>query len=489
LSEEEKGVLRLTAPLSWLDGVDPETGVITQPGHPQYGQSVAGKVVRMPHSVGSTVGAYGLFKLARHGAAPKQIILERPDSVTISAELVGIPVKVLGSAEAPEPKADGDIPEEFVKFLQREASLAGAEKYVRVKSVHISGVSYTTIGDAGLEFLEGLAERGVKVRVAATTNPAGMDLSRWRDMGVPEDFAEKQIRVVNALVRMGILPTLTCTPYFVGNLPGPGEHVCWGESSAVAFVNSVLGARTNREGSVKAIVAAVVGLTPIYGMHCEENRRPSAIVDVNGELRGTTEFSLAGFLIGELYPHAVPLLRGVKNASVDEMKAFGAGGAASGSIELFHIDGITPEHHLKPTDDAEKISLSKEDLREVEERLSTTGSPPDLVTLGCPHLSLSEIWYIHSLMKGRKASVPFWLFTSRTTLSQLSRDVVKELESAGVKLYADTCMVVAPLKKMGFRVVATNSAKAAKYLRTLGKLEVILMPVEKLVDMFTVLAS
>ena len=181
---EKKDILRLTAPLSWLDGVDPETGVITQPGHPQFGQSVAGRVVRMPHSVGSTVGAYGLFKLARRGTAPREIILERPDSVTISAELVGIPVRVLGSAEAPEPEVDAEVPEEFVRFLQREASLAGAEGYVRVRSVHISGVSYTTIGEAGLEFLEGLAERGVKVRVLSTSNPAGIDLSRWRDMGV-----------------------------------------------------------------------------------------------------------------------------------------------------------------------------------------------------------------------------------------------------------------------------------------------------------------
>lgn len=486
---EKKDILRLTAPLSWLDGVDPETGVVTQPGHPQFGQSVAGRVVRMPHSVGSTVGAYGLFKLARHGTAPREIILERPDSVTISAELVGIPVRVLGSAEAPELEVDAEVPEEFVRFLQREASLAGAEGYVRVRSVHISGVSYTTIGEAGLEFLEGLAERGVKVRVLSTSNPAGMDLSRWRDMGVPESFAEKQIRIVNALKRMGVLPTLTCTPYLVGNHPAPGEHVCWGESSAVAFANSVLGARTNREGSVKAIVAAVAGLTPAYGMHSEENRRPTVLVDVDKELEDTTEFSLLGYLVGELYPHAVPLLKGVRNASIDEMKALGAGGAASGSIELFHIEGITPEHHLEPADGAARLSIGKEDLREVEDRLNTTGSSPDLVTLGCPHLSLSEIWHTWSLLRGRRASVPFWLFTARTTLSQLPRDLVRELESAGVKLYADTCMVVAPLREMGFSVVATNSAKAAKYLRTLGKLEVILMPVEELVEKFTVPAG
>ncbi|MDK2463417.1 MAG: DUF126 domain-containing protein [Candidatus Korarchaeota archaeon] len=113
MSKSERDELRLTAPLSWLDGVDPETGVITQPGHPQAGLSVAGKRVVMPHSVGSTVGAYGLFKLARHGVAPREIVLKHPDSVTISAELAGIPVRVLGAVEAPRPEAPEGVPDEL----------------------------------------------------------------------------------------------------------------------------------------------------------------------------------------------------------------------------------------------------------------------------------------------------------------------------------------------------------------------------------------
>lgn len=485
MSESEGDELRLTAPLSWLDGVDPETGVITQPGHPQAGLSVAGRRVVMPHSVGSTVGAYGLFKLARHGVAPREIVLEHPDSVTISAELAGIPVRVLGAVEAPRPEAPEGVPEEFVRFLQKEASLAGTHSYIPVRSVHLSGISYATIGDAGLEFLEGLVERGVRFRTLVTTNPAGMDVSRWREMGVPEGFAEKQIRIVKSLIEMGAAPTLTCTPYLAGNLPRPGEHVCWGESSAVAFANSVLGARTNREGSVKAIAAAVVGLTPAYGMHLEENRAPSVIVETDGSLSGTTDFSAAGYFVGERVPRGVPLYRGIREASVDELKAMGAGGAASGSIELFHVEGITPNPIGSLQEGAEVLRLERRDVDETIERLSTTGSTPDLVTLGCPHLSLSELREIRGLLRGRRVSVPFWLFTARATLSQLPEGVLRDIEGSGAKVYADTCMVVAPLRAMGYRVIATNSAKAAKYLRTLGKLDVILLPTRKLVERFS----
>ncbi len=484
MSESRGNELRLTAPLSWLDGVDPETGIITQPGHPQAGQSVAGRRVVMPHSVGSTVGAYGLFKLARRGVAPREIVLEHPDSVTISAELVGIPVRVLGSSPAPRPAVPEGVPEEFVRFLQREASLAGAEKYLPVRSVHLSGISYATIGDAGLEFLEGLAERGTRFRTLVTTNPAGMDLARWREMGVPEGFAERQIRIVRLLVDMGAVPTLTCTPYLAGNLPRPGEHVCWGESSAVAFANSVLGARTNREGSVKAIVAAVVGLTPAYGMHLDEERRPTVLVETDGSLSGTTDFSVAGYLVGEMAPRGVPLYRGIKDASVDELKAMGAGGAASGSIELFHVEGVTAASQSPPRG-SNVLRIDRGDLNGVVERLSTTGSAPDLVTLGCPHLSLGELREIHALLRGRRTEVPFWLFTARATLAQLPEGVLRELEESGARVYADTCMVVAPLREMGYRVIATNSAKAAKYLRTLGRLDVILLSTRELVDRFT----
>lgn len=469
----------LEKPISWLDGVDVRTGEIVQRDHPQRGISIAGRTIRIPHSIGSTVGAYTFFKLVRNKAAPERIILERPDSITMAAILAGIPVEMENEMPVEELKVEG-APESFVKYLEKEASFSSARGYVRISSVHLSGISYATIGDEGLDFLRKVSKIA-RFRVLTTTNPAGMDLKRWRRMGIPEDFAEKQLRIVRLLLRMGAVPTLTCTPYLAGNLPVFKQHVCWGESSAVSFVNSVIGARTNREGSIKGIVAATVGYTPLYGKHLDEDRAPSLRVDVTG-LRGFTELSLAGYIVGKAYPSAVPFVEGI-HPSYEELKAFGAAAAASGGVELFHVQGFTPEAHLFNADGLEILKVGRSDLIAAKEELSSYDGDPDLIAVGCPHLSMEEIMNLAELSRGRRSRIRFWAFTSRSTLSQC-QGTVKMLERAGIEVYADTCMVVSPLERMGFRRVITNSAKAAKYLRDLRRLDVMVLPLEDIFKRF-----
>jgi len=476
-------ILRLSKPISWLDGVDPRSGIIIQPNHPEKGETIAGKVVILPHSTGSTVGAYTFFKLVKNGKQPKKIILEHPDSVTISAELAGIPVEIPMAKE--KHKLKMDAPEKFLRFLQKEASISGSKGFIKVNSVHISGVSYLTVGDAGLEFLEEVSRKGLLVKVKSTTNPIGMDIKRWREMGIPEDYAEKQLRIVRALLSMGAEPTFTCTPYLVGNRPKKGEHVCWGESSAVAFVNSVLGARTNREGGVKTIVAAVVGLTPNYGMHLKENRRPDLIVKLEESLQGRTDFGTLAYYVGRLAPRSVPRYEGIPKASEAELKSMGAAGAASGSIELFHIDGITPEASLPCKERCETLRVGANELKEVKELLSTSGSVPELVVIGCPHLSREELVEAAVLLRGRKVKVPFWLFTSREVFER-NKDLCRCIEKSGAKVLCDTCMVVCPLRGLGYHVVATDSAKAARYLHTFQGFEVIFERFESFVNFYTV---
>ena len=474
--------VRLTRPISWLDGVDPQTGIITQPGHPQRGLTIAGKILRLPYSTGSTAGAYTLFRLARAGRQPYRIVLEKPDSVTMSAELAGIPVEVVGAKKPP--KLSVQAPQKFIRFLEAEASMSGAKDYLTVQSIHISGVSYGTVGEAGLEFLEGLADEDIRFASRPTTNPAGMDMRNWREMGVPSEYAQKQRRIVDALTRMGAASTLTCTPYLVGNLPSPNEHICWGESSAVAYANSVLGARTNREGGIKSVVTAVVGRTPRYGMHDDEDRRPTLKVSVQNEIRGKTELSALAYHVGETFPRAVPIYFGLGEVTESELKAIGAAGAASGSIELFHVSGVTPEANLSPTEEAEGLKIEKGDVFETIDNLSTASREPDLVAIGCPHLSSRELAGISRMLEGRKVTVPFWFFTSRFVLSEV-RDLKQGIERSGAKVFADTCMVVAPLKEIGFRTVATDSAKAARYLHTLQQVHVILQPLEELVGSYS----
>ncbi len=477
-----KEVLRLSRPISWLDGVDPESGRIIQEGHPDKGKSIADKIVVIPYSTGSTVGAYTFFKLVRAGKQPMKIILEHPDSVTISAELAGIPVEVPRAKKAYKLKEDA--PEEFLRFLEKEASITDSEGFVRIKSVHVSGISYTTIGDAGLEFLEDIASRGIVVKVKSTSNPAGMDLIRWKEMGIPESYAEKQLRIVRCLLSIGVLPSFTCTPYIAGNRPNKEDHICWGESSAVAYVNSVIGARTNREGSVKTLVAAVVGLTPKYGMHLEENRRPDLIVSLERGFRprGRTELGALAYYVGKLAPNSVPIYEGILRVSEEELKAMSAGGAASGKIELFHIKGITPEASLPYKEGCKRIRVGRRELLEVMESLNTSGSRPELVAIGCPHLSEAELRRVAKILEGRRVKIPLWLFTSRQVFEKCA-DLCRSIERSEARVFCDTCMVVCPLRDLGYSVVATDSAKAAMYLHSLQGLEVIFDELDSLVKL------
>ncbi len=179
--------------------------------------------------------------------------------------------------------AEGYAVRKSMEILTALGDIYGAKSLIKVGSVQVAGVSYSNLGDAGLEFLNELAKDG-RVRVLTTLNPAGMDLENWRNLGITLEFAEKQNLVIDAFQRMGILVSCTCTPYLIGNLPLYGEHVAWSESSAVTFANSVIGAKTNKEGGPSALAAAFVGKTPCYGLHLDENRVPDVHVKVMAEL-------------------------------------------------------------------------------------------------------------------------------------------------------------------------------------------------------------
>src|SRR5512133_498083 len=185
-----------------------------------------------------------------------------------------------------------------MEILSTLGTIYGAEFMLPVTSVQISGVSYDNLGEAGLHFLAEMADGGGKTRVLTTLNPAGMDVENWQRMGIPADFAAQQQRVIEAFAHMGVITTCSCTPYLTGNVPHFAEHIAWAESSAVCYANSVLGARTNREGGPSALAAALTGRTPCYGLHLDENRRPGLTVQVEAGLNDTRDFGALGVAIG-----------------------------------------------------------------------------------------------------------------------------------------------------------------------------------------------
>ena len=377
---------------------------------------------------------------------------------------------------------NGEVMERLFRLLVRLGDIYGADKMIPVGSVQVAGVSYKSIGDPGTEFLEDLASKGARVKVLTYLNPAGMDLENWEKLGFPKDFAKNQLRIMDAFKNMGIVITSTCTPYLAGNLPRFREHIAWSESSAVSFSNSVIGARTNREGGPSALAAAICGVTPNYGLHLWEKRQPTIKVKVDTDLNYNSDFGALGWYIGKQVKNKIPYLIGIKEANTDQLKALGAAMAASGAVALYHVEGLTPEADLVEKKNLETISFGNSEIKETYNTLNT-GKEPDIVIFGCPHASLREISAVADRLTGKQLKKPVWICTSRMVKEAAERMGYNEIiAKAGGSIVADTCMVVSPIEKMGYKTTGVNSGKAANYLPGFCKQEVCFANIDDLVE-------
>lgn len=375
---------------------------------------------------------------------------------------------------------DGRAVKKSMEILTALGEIYGAERLVDVASVQIAGVSYDNLGDAGLEFLDEMARDG-KVKVFTTLNPAGMDLLDWKALGIDEGFARKQTMVIEAFARMGVVTTCTCTPYFVGNEPRPGQHVSWSESSAVCYANSILGARTNREGGPSALAAALTGKTPAYGYHLDEARQPSVTVEVEARLEDIVDFGALGNVIGKKIGNAVAYIVGIERATIDQLKSFCASIATYGGTALFHMRGVTPEPVSAPET---RVAVSAEEIEGAKAEMDGSGRV-DFVAIGCPHCSLGELEEIARSLRGRKVTRETWIAMARPVKEEAERrGLLRLIEQAGAKCAADTCFVVAPIRGR-FKCMATNSAKAVFYARSKNQFETVYAPLDKLIDIAT----
>src|SRR5207249_10547719 len=231
-----------------------------------------------------------------------------------------------------------------------------------------------------------------------TVNPLGTDLAQWQELGVPATFAEKQGRIARAYEAMGVRPTYSCTPYLLGVRPAFGEHIAWAESSAVCFANSVLGARTNREGGPAALAAAIVGATPEYGVPTEGGREPTVIVTVRAKPRGI-DFSLIGLVAGERVGDGLPFFRGFRGTETD-LKWLGAALASSGSCAMFHLEGVTPEARKARVKGLKSVRITRADLTAAK-HARTDGTEAEMIGLGSPQLSAEELQEIARTVERR----------------------------------------------------------------------------------------
>jgi predicted aconitase len=362
----------------------------------------------------------------------------------------------------------------------------GARRLVPVDSVQVAGVSYRNLGEAGLEFLREWADQGARVCVPTTLNPAGMDLRAWQELGFSESFAHCQLAVIEAYRRLGVRITCTCAPYLVGNAPRLGQHVAWAESSAVSYANSVLGARTNREGGPSALAAAITGRTAAYGLHLDENRRATLRVLVRCPVRTPSDFGALGHLVGRTVRNRVPYftLKDLGGARSDAaLKALGAAMAASGAVALYHVAGITPEAGRPDILAPGHETLVVDDLQPALAALNSGVRKIDLVWFGCPHADLEEMAEVVRLLDERRVKAALWITAAREVRERANAEgLVAAVEASGGRVVADMCAVVAPMQELGFCTLATPSAKGATYVPSHAGLQVRYGTVEQCVE-------
>ena len=235
-----------------------------------------------------------------------------------------------------------------MEVVVRMGELYGARCLLPVRRAHIDAAAYTTVWDAGSDFIVYLAENGAKCAVPTTINPVSRDIGHWQKLGASPAFAEKSRRLEEAYIKMGVIPTWTCAPYQEVNIPDHGEIVSWSESNAVCYVNSVLGARAERLPDLMDVCCAITGRVPAYGRYLDENRKGELVFDLRGFEKDTFDdphlAALLGYYIGEIAGSRVPVLNGLTGRiGKDSLKALSAAAATGGAVSLFHIVGLTPE--------------------------------------------------------------------------------------------------------------------------------------------------
>lgn len=359
---------------------------------------------------------------------------------------------------------EGEARARALKTVIKVGEALGAERLIPIKHAHISGASYENIGDFGVEFIESFAAMGAKFAVPASVNPVSYDVEEPLSLPLKlsPEYMRAQERILKALASMGAQLELTCTPYYAG-VPErhglkAGDHVAWGESSAVAYANSVLAIRSNREGGPLALMAAIAGRTYYYGMHIDEQRIPLVEYIVEGELE-EAEAGVLGEIVATRHKGERPPLITARFSSDASVREFLAAISTAGDLAMAHIREITPERPPREVERRERIS--REEIDEALERRAPDG-PVDIIYMGCPHVSLEEL---SNLIKS--AGSRTIISVSRSVYSR-SEELARIARERGVRIVRDTCLVVSPFYKSGSFRVATNSFKAYYYLSRRG---------------------
>lgn len=362
-----------------------------------------------------------------------------------------------------------------MSILVQMAEIYDATELMDITGAHIDSTIY--IGEAGLEYAERLASLGAHVAVPTTLNVSGLDEHHWQEWAVPAEWARNAHLQMLAYQSMGCIPTWTCAPYQTDWKPKFGQQIAWGESNAIVFANSVLGARTERYPDLLDICCAITGRVPAVGLHLTENRAGDVLFilqDISLALQSNEAFyPVLGHLIGKIAQDRIPAITGLQvTPSEDQLKALGAAAASSGTVALFHLIGITPEAPnleaaFQGRQPSRVVPVTLDILRAARQELTTAhGDQLDMVVLGSPHFSLAEFRELAFLVasKRRHPSVRF-LVTSSRAMTHLAEQAgyLQALRDFGGQVTVDTCILATPMLPTGINTLMTNSGKYAYY--------------------------
>jgi predicted aconitase/predicted aconitase with swiveling domain len=510
-------ILATDEPLSFWGGVDPATGLIIDVHHPLHGQSVTGKLLVMPSSRGSCTGSGVLLDLVLSGRGPSALIFcDAEDVLTLGALVAAgmfdrvLPVlrvssrifdALTGAAEAriidrtleagglqfaieaPMTSAldlssadramlagdEGPAVRQSMQIICAMAASQGADRLIDVSQGHIDGCIYAS--PANLTFARKMAELGGQVRIPTTMNAISVDRQNWRAQGVAPDFGVPAQQLADAYVQMGCRPSFTCAPYLLDTAPVADEVIAWSESNAVIYANTVLGARTAKHPDFLDLCIALTGRAPLSGVYLDAARRPQRIIDVHlPDGIDDAFWPLVGYLAGQRSPDRIPLLRGLAQArpSRDDLKALCAAFGTTSASPMLHIEGVTPEGDLAATQDADRLAITRDDLRAAWAHLNGGPAAVELVAIGSPHASLQECRALADGLAGRRRhpGTQVIVTAGREVIREAGADgLLARLRACGVQVIPDICWcsIREPVFPPPTQVVMTNSGKYAHY--------------------------
>ena len=365
----------------------------------------------------------------------------------------------------------GEMMQMAYRILVATGEATDAEKLIPIEWTHLSGVNYNTIGDAGEEFLSSISKKA-RVKVKTTLNPMGFDIDNVSNYGLDENFISKQLSIKNSYEAMGVIPSFSCIPYEIYDIPKKGTQVAFAESNAAIHANSYDNLKTNKESAFSALASALTGKSPNSSLRKED--KPNVTIQMKVKNPNELSYGMLGFFAGKVGDTSVNV-SGLAEMDKRQCKAMCGGMGTSGTCAKF-IFG-------EGDSDCEKIDFDEKEMLNVFDELNTA-EKGDIITLGSPQLGLDEITELSEKLKGRSFKKRCMVFTPRTVKEQAKKlGYTNELERAGCEILSDCCTCLTPLiNKDSVDAVTTNSIKGAFYLKNSNGVDVNLKPLSQIIE-------